>query len=112
MSGGVLMTPELAKVVQQMVREYLRTSPDTKPQRAFGPARMDDYSIKLGKVDDDCEAGDTVTVSIWKGTTKGSETDTGDNIEAYLRYPELTADSWCHVMYHNGGWEIFVGDPC
>lgn len=110
--SGVLLSRELAEAVQKMVREELRKSPASKPQRPFGAARKHDYSIELGKVDAAITAPGSVSVSIWRGTTKGSETDTGDNVTAYLRYSELASGSWCHVMYHNGGWEIFVGDPC
>jgi len=112
MSGGVLISRELANVLQQMAREWQRKTPSTKPQRAHGPARMQDYSIELGKVDADVTAGNSVAVSIYRGTTKGSETDTGDNVTAYLRESSLAEGAWCYVFYVNGGWEIFFGDPC
>lgn len=73
---------------------------------------MHDYAIRLGKVDSDVTAPASATVSIYRGTTKGSETDTTENVTAYLRYSELAAGSWCHVAYIDGGWEIIVGDPC
>lgn len=110
--SGVLLTPELARAVRDMVRDYLRSSPELRRDRSGLPPRQHDYSIELGKVDAAVTAGNSVSVSIWRGTTKGSETDTGVNVTAYLRYSELASGSWCHVMYHNGGWEIFVGDPC
>jgi len=71
-----------------------------------------DYSIRVGKVDADVSADESVSVSIYHGTTKGSETDTGENVTAYLRYSSLSAGAWCHVAYIDGGWEILVGDPC
>lgn len=110
--SGVLLSRELAEAVRQIVRDEQRKGPSTEPFSPFGPARMQDYSIELGKVDADVTANNSVSVSIYRGTTKGSETDTGRNVTAYLRYSELASGSWCHVMYHNGGWEIFVGDPC
>ena len=109
---GVLLTPELAKVVQEMVREYLRTNPDLIRGRQSAIPRMHDYAIRMGKVDAGVEAGESVDVSIYGGTTKGSETDTGDNVNAYLRYSSLTSGAWCHVAFIDGGWEILVGDPC
>lgn len=109
---GVTMTPEFARAVQRMVRDYLRTSPDLIRQRRGVDNRLHDYSFRVGKTDSAVTAPASVTVSIYSGTTKGSETDTGDNVTAYLRYSELAAGAWCHVAYIDGGWEILIGDPC
>lgn len=109
---GVKMTPEFARAVQKMVREYLQKSQDVRPTRQSAKSNPHDYSFRLGKTDAAVTAPASVTVSIYSGTTKGSETDTGDNVTAFLRYSELAINQWCHVAFIDGGWEILVGDPC
>lgn len=109
---AVLLDKDLAIAIRDFVRDEIRRSPNPtrrQPQRIATPH---DYSIRVGKVDAAVSAGESVSVSIYSGTTKGSETDTGDNVTAYLRYSELAIGAWCHVAFIDGGWEILIGDPC
>lgn len=68
--------------------------------------------LVLGQTDTALTAPTTGTVSLYSGT-KGSETDTGENLTALLlRYAELAAGQKCHVLCDETGEEILIGDPC
>ncbi len=67
----------------------------------------------LGKPDAEIAAGTSGTVSVFHGTTAGSETDSGQNITAYNRsnvdIPETT---WVHASWISEGWEIHWANVC
>ena len=65
---------------------------------------------KLGKTDAAIDKGESGTVSIYKGTTKGSETDSTNDVTAYNRFGNLGADKWVFVEFINGGWEVYQAE--
>lgn len=78
-----------------------------------GPIRGKDaqHRLLLGKTDAAHAKGATGTISIYTGTTKGSETDSGRNIEGvYNRFADLAADKWVLLHWVAGGWELIAGE--
>lgn len=63
------------------------------------------FQHRLVKPDADIAEDTSGTCSVWYGATKGSETDTGDNIEAYTRQ-DLVEDQWCWALAMPNGWEL------
>lgn len=54
--------------------------------------------------------GASGTVSIYSGP-KGSETDTGRDIEnVYNTFADLGAGKWAFVEFIDGGWELYVAE--
>ncbi len=72
----------------------------------------------LAKADDDVIKSNTGTFSIYsRGETtdgqdapKGTEVDTGENIDAYARMGGITADDWVFLEWIDGGWEVYQAE--
>ncbi len=57
----------------------------------------------LGRTDSSVTGGNTVTVSVWSGTTAGSESDTTMNVTScYLRNGYVPTTTFVHVIRQNG----------
>lgn len=68
----------------------------------------------LVKTDGTHASGATQDVKIYSGD-KGSETDTGETVEAHNRFSELADDTWAIALPHHTGWELAGGgggDSC
>lgn len=67
----------------------------------------------IGKADSAISQGNSGTVSVWAGTTLGSESDTGDSISVYSRFGDIESGAW--VLYRwvaeSNGYEG-VQTPC
>lgn len=61
--------------------------------------------ILIGKTDAAHAKGASGTVSIWNGTP-GSETDTGDNVDAYNRFANVAISKW--VALANNGFGFYL----
>ena len=66
----------------------------------------------LGKTTIFHAEGDTRTVDIYVGKTKGSEVKSAKSIQAYNRFADMEQGNWVIIEKINNGWEITVGDPC
>lgn len=65
----------------------------------------------LGKTDASHAKGATGTISIYSGTTKGSETDTGENLTGvYNRFADLASGKWVLCFPVDAGWELWAGE--
>ena len=65
----------------------------------------------LVKTDASHAKGATGTVSIYSGTTKGSETDTGLNLTGvYNRFATLASGKWALAFPVDAGWELWAGE--
>lgn len=72
--------------------------------------QLDPNRFYLGKTDAAINKGTSGTVSIYGGTTKGSETDTGNNMTVYNRYANVAAARWVTIMYIDSDWEMICGE--
>lgn len=61
---------------------------------------------RLAKTTETVTAGNSTTVNIYTGTTKGSESANGETVDAYVRFGDLVNDTWVLVGWVNGGWEV------
>lgn len=66
----------------------------------------------LGKTTIFHAKGDTRTVDIYVGKTKGSEVKSAKTVQAHNRFADMEQGNWVFLDKINGGWEISVGDPC
>lgn len=67
------------------------------------PVRWIGVDSVLGKTDASVTSGSTCTVSVWSGTTAGSESDTTMNVAScYLRYGYVPTTCFVHVKLDNG----------
>lgn len=66
--------------------------------------------VLLGKTDAAIDKGDSGTVSLYSGSTKGSETDTGENVEAYNRFADLDSGVWVHVTFVGTDYELSAAE--
>jgi hypothetical protein len=63
------------------------------------------FQIKLGKADADIAKGASGTVSEYRGTTAGSETDTTTNHTVYFRFGAVSSGKWVLYFRFLGHWE-------
>lgn len=78
-----------------------------------GAMRIKDVQrrVLLGKTDAAHAKGATGTISIYTGTTKGSETDSGRDITGvYNRFADLETGKWVLLHWVAGGWELIAGE--
>ncbi len=68
--------------------------------------------MRLGKTTIFHGKGDTRTVDIYVGKTKGDEVVSSKSIQAYNRFGDMEQGNWVILEEVNNGWEIIVGDPC
>lgn len=66
-------------------------------------------TIKLGKTDAAHAKGASGTISVYSGT-KGSETDSGENVTAWNRYANVASGKWVTCVWINGGWDLVAGE--
>lgn len=71
------------------------------------------FLVGIGKADGAISQNNSGTVSVWAGTTLGSEGDTGENITVYSRFGDIESGAW--VMYRwvpeSNGFEG-IQTPC
>jgi hypothetical protein len=70
-----------------------------------GEIRPNGTRILLAKCTSSVAKGASGTFKVYSGTTKGSEADTGIEIEAYCRMAAYTADTWAYLEPVDSGWE-------
>ncbi len=108
------MTVELSeRTAQRLLREFenLKNQVRNLFRRQPGRFKANRRRLYVGKTDAAIDKGNSGTVSIWAGTTKGSESDTGDNITGvYNRFADIAITKWVHVEWVNGGWELSAAE--
>jgi hypothetical protein len=63
----------------------------------------------IGKTDATHAKGSSGTISIYSGT-KGSETDTGVNVEAWNRFADLGSGKWVTLLWIGEGYDLIAGE--
>jgi len=81
----------------------VRTSGEWRPLKPGG-------AFILGKTDAAHNKSASGTVSIYTGTTKGSETDSTNNVTAYNRFANVESGKWVLLIYINGGYEMIAAE--
>lgn len=72
---------------------------------------VDRSRFYLGKTDAALNKGSSGTISIWSGTTKGSETDTTVNTTSvYNRFGNIASGKFVLLCWVDNGWELVAGD--
>lgn len=66
---------------------------------------LNPWNLLLCRSDDDYSKGDTGTFSIYEGTA-GSETDTGRDVSAKVRYADIGDYAWCLLAPVANGYEV------
>lgn len=69
--------------------------------------------LLICKTAEEIDKNTTGTLNVyWRdiggGVGKGSETNTGETIEAYMRYADAASDAWCKAYWIQGGWEFMT----
>ena len=92
MSRFIVLNENDLKIIKGMIeREKGRTKNHvTKQMTTIKNPR----NVRIGKTDAAIDQDSSGTVSIYAGTSKGSETDTGNNVEAYSRFGDIDDDVW------------------
>lgn len=101
------LTPRLLKRVGEAVRQVERQRPGPSRSRVN---RTPTGSRVLVKTTVAHNKGQTQPCEIYRGTTKGSETATGEEIDCYNRYADLESDKWARAEFVDGGWELYCGE--
>lgn len=102
---GVTFSRSAAAKIKRAVLEVLQSQDTQRSLRkaAYGSP----YLEKIGKTDEYILQDGSGDVSVYEGTTKGSETATGAILEnVHNRLGDVSADSWVHLKFRGGGWEI------
>lgn len=71
--------------------------------------KMEAFKIPLrllGKTDAAINKAASGTVSIYGGSTSGSETDTTENVTAYNRFGNVGSGKWVYVFPGENAWEL------
>jgi len=104
------LTPNAARRLVRVIK-LLESQVRSLVNRSPGRYKVNRRKIYLGKTDASHDQGAAGTISIYSGTTKGSETDTTTNITGvYNRFSDLDSGKWVHVEWLNGGWELSSGE--
>ena len=69
-----------------------------------------EFDVILGKADAAISKSASGTVSVYTGTTAGSETDTTNNITAYARWGDVASGKWVLCIWLLGHWEIIQAE--
>jgi len=77
----------------------------TRHQAMASSARGTGTTCILCKPDADIAADTSGTCSVYYGATKGSESDTTQNITGYTRQ-DLVTGQWCLAVGLANGWEL------
>lgn len=105
---AVSFTLEGAKRIATAVRSEERRNQNTL--RGL-PNRINRHTVYLGKTDAAIAKGASGTISIYSGTTKGSETDTNlDITSVYNRFSAVAINRWVHVSWVDNGFELSAGE--
>lgn len=96
----------------QQLQEVVRRVLPQRPGKGARPStpRVVDGDRHLGKTSAAIAKGATGTVAVYTGRTKGSETASGLEVEAYNRYADLGSGKWCRIEWVLGGWELYVAE--
>lgn len=73
------------------------------------PSATAGKQLLKGKTDAAHNKGASGTVSIWSGT-KGSETDTTENVTAWNTFANIGSGKWVVVAWVDGGWELIAAE--
>lgn len=103
-----VLSDEARDEVFQLFRDFYSRMQNESGHRATYFATIGDIWIAKTTTTHDKDA--TQTVDFYAGATKGSETTTGDSVDAYNRFADLASDKWCLVMFLGDGWELFAGE--
>lgn len=68
------------------------------------------FQVKLGKTDATIAKGASGTVSEYKGTTAGSESDTTVNHTCYNRFGDIGSGKWVLYIRLMGSWQIIQAE--
>lgn len=68
------------------------------------------FEVKLGKADADIAKGASGTVSEYRGTTAGSESDTTLNYTVYCRFGAVSSGKWVLFIRLYGHWEAIAAE--
>jgi hypothetical protein len=68
------------------------------------------FQVKLGKADGAITKGTSGTVSEYRGTTAGSETDTTTNHTCYARFGDVGSGKWVLYFRFLSHWEILIAE--
>lgn len=75
-----------------------------KPQ----PARLSHWLPQLGTISSTCNKGNSATVTIYTGTTAGSETSAGWTVSAYNAFGDITVTTTKWVWVQNNGFLWYI----
>lgn len=105
---GVQFRREFAEQVKLAVDDWLRRNPPLPRTEGTRRPIPHDYSFRIGVLQEDIDQGDSGDVTIYEGTTKGSETASDITVEAYNRFGDLSDGQQCIILFIDGGWEIIA----
>jgi len=106
--SGKLLGPKLEAAIRRLIQiENGRPTVSGMKRRNSRPFT---FSIQLGKTNEAIAKGESGEVEFWYGSPKGSETASGETVQAYNRFADIEADKWVIVCVIQGGWEFLVGE--
>ena len=103
-----VLSDEVISQLERMFREFVSRQRNTQGHRAR--SSNSSMNISLAKTTTTHDKGASQTIDLYSGTTKGSETTTGDSPSAYNRFADLATGKWCIAIFINGGWELIAGE--
>ena len=92
----------------QLFREFQARTRNTRGHRATYFHTEPNWWV--GKTTTAHDKDATETVDLYSGDTKGSETKTDDDVEAYNRFADVATGKWCIVIFIGGGWELIAAE--
>ena len=103
-----VFSDEAVAELKQMFQEFQARTRNTRGHRATYFNTPTNRS--LAKTTVAHNKGASATIDLYSGTTKGSETATGDSQSAYNRFGNLATGMWCIAIFIGDGWELIAGE--
>ena len=111
---GYLLGPKLLDKLRKLWRLHGNRPGLDRPQRRAQPLIIGPCRFFLVKTDAAINKGATGTCSIYNlgHTAKGSETDTGDNLQVTARFGSVNANKWGVAISFNDdrGAEMLIAE--
>lgn len=103
------LTRPAVRAVTRVVADHRQSLPATgrRTRRIFPTTGI---QVRIGKADEDISKGSSGTISIWTGDAADSLTDSGKDIEAYVRMADVDEGKWVYVTRFPSGWEVTMAE--
>jgi len=108
---GSTLSPTAVNQLREVVRRVLREELFSLPTGRTNKGIMS-QPLLLSKSSSEFTVNTTATVTVYAGTTPGSETATTSTVGVYNRFGTVPLNHWLVLGFVSGHWDIIAANPC